>query len=232
MSTDIDFRSCDRADYPACASIGAAAFALDAGALERKLNGTTVKIYEAAVEICDGTSTYSELAVIDGEVAGFIFGRIERHFTLIDKCCLVKKYLPLLGRFLLGRYGSRQKLVRLLWPLLREEQELRGKVPPGEGKIEYFAVSPKYQGQGIGRKLMDRFVQHAVRCGVQALSVFTSETVSFWFYERYGFQRWAEFDSPLGSYLHGKPIKGFSYRLPLQGNHGANIQAADHMGRE
>ncbi|MBT9162294.1 MAG: hypothetical protein DDT27_00845 [Dehalococcoidia bacterium] len=219
-------------DYPACASIGAAAFALDAGALERKLNGTTVKIYEAAVEICDGTSTYGELAIVNGEIAGFIFGRIERHFTLIDKCRLVKKYLSLLGRFLLGQYGSCPKLVGLLGPLLREERELRRNVPPGEGRIEYFAVSPKYQGQGVGRKLMDRFVQHAARWGVQALSVFTGETVSFWFYERYGFHRWAEFKSPLGSYLHGKPIKGFSYRLPLQGNHGANIQAADHMGRE
>ena len=220
MSSDIDFRSCDRADYPACARISAAAFALVADSLDRKLNGAPVEIYEAMVEVCDRLSTYSELAIIEGEVAGFIFGRIERHFTLIDKCCLVKKYLTLLGRFLLGRYGSRQKLVRLVGPLLREGQELRRNIPPSEGWIEYFAVSPKYQGQGVGRKLMDRFVQHAARWGVQALSVFTDETASFWFYERYGFQRWAEFNSPLGSYLHGKPIKGFSYRLPLDEEHG------------
>jgi len=219
MSTDIDFRCCERADFPACARIGAAAFALDAGALDRKLNGVPIKIYEAAADVCDAVSTYRELAIVDGEVAGFIFGRIERHFTLIDRCCAMKRYLALLGPFLLGRFGRRRKLVKLLGPLLREEQEMRRNVPPSEGRVEYFAVSPKYQGQGVGRMLMDRFVQHAGRCGVQALSVFSGETVSFQFYERYGFRKWAEFDSALGSYLHDKLIKGFSYRLPLHEDH-------------
>jgi len=220
MSADIDFRYCDRADYPACAAIGEAAFASDAHAFARKIKGIQLhRIYTAAAEVCDGVSTYSELAIVDGEVAGFIFGRIERHFTLIYKCRLVPRYLSLLGSFLLGRFGRRWELVKLVGILLREGQELRGNVPPSEGRIEYFAVSPEYQGRGVGRKLMDRFVQYAGRHGVQALSVFTGETVSFWFYERYGFQRWAEFDSPLGSYLHGKPIKGFSYRLPLHEEH-------------
>jgi ribosomal protein S18 acetylase RimI-like enzyme len=216
MNSDIDFRWCNRADYPACAAIGEDAFASDAHALARKIKGIQLhRVYTAAAELCDAVSTYSELAVVDGEVVGFIFGRIERHFTLIDKCRLVKRYLALLGPFLLGRFGRRRELVKLLGPLRREGQEARRNVPPSEGRIEYFAVSPGYQGKGIGRKLMDRFVQYAGQYGVQALSVLTGENVSFWFYGRYGFQRWAEFDSPLGSYLYGKPIKGFSYRLPL-----------------
>ncbi|MCL0059350.1 GNAT family N-acetyltransferase [Dehalococcoidia bacterium] len=220
MNTDIDFRWCDRVDYPACAGIGEAAFASDAYALAQKIKGIQLhRIYTAAAEVCDAVSTYSELAIVDGEVAGFIFGRIERHFTLMDKCRSVKRYLPLLGRFLLGEFGPRRKLLQLLGPLAGEEQVLRRNVPPSEGRIEYFAVSPEYQGKGVGTRLMDRFVQYAGRYGVRAVSVFTGETVSFWFYERYGFQRWAEFDSPLGSYLHGKPIKGFSYRLPLQEKH-------------
>lgn len=220
MVADIVFRSCDRADYPACARIGAAAFALDAGALDRNTNGVPAGIYEAAVEVSDGGCTYGELAIINGEIAGFIFGRIDRHFSLIDKCYLAKIYLMLFGRFLLGRYGSRGKLIRLVVPLLSEEEELKKNLPPSEGRIEYFAVSPKYQGQGVGRKLMDRFVQHAARWNVQALSVFSGESVSFGFYERYGFQRWAEFHSPFTSYLHKKPIKGFSYRLLLHEGEG------------
>jgi ribosomal protein S18 acetylase RimI-like enzyme len=220
MSTDIHFRSCARADYPACADVGARAFALDAGALDRNLNGMPTSIYKAAVEVCDAVSTYRELAIIDGEVAGFIFGRIDRHFTLIDRCRSVKRYFALLKPFLLGRFGRRRKLVKLLGHLLREEQELRRNAPPSEGRIEYFAVSPEYQGKGVGRKLMDRFVRYAERCGVQALSVFTGESVSFGFYERYGFQRWAEFHSPFASYLHGKPVKGFSYRLALHAGEG------------
>jgi ribosomal protein S18 acetylase RimI-like enzyme len=192
--------------------------------LARKIKGIQLhRIYAAAAEVCDAVSTYSELAIVDGKVAGFIFGRIERHFTLIDRCCSLKMYLALVWPFLLGRFGRRRKLVRLFVPLLREDQELRRNVPPSEGRVEYFAVSPEYHNKGVGRKLMDRFVQYAGRHSVQALSVFTGESVSFRFYERYGFQRWAEFDSPLSSYLHGKPMKGFSYRLPLHEEH---IQSA------
>jgi ribosomal protein S18 acetylase RimI-like enzyme len=188
MSTDIDFRCCNRADYPTCAAIGEAAFASEAHAFAQKIKGVQLhRIYTATAEVCDAVSTYSELAIVDGEVAGFIFGRIERHFTLIHKCRLVKKCLSLLGLFLLGRFGRRWDLVKLLGPLLCEGQDLRRNVPPSEGRIEYFAVSPGYQGKGVGRKLMVRFVQYAGRCGMQALSVFTDESASFWFYERYGF---------------------------------------------
>ena len=62
---------------------------------------------------------------------------------------------------------------------------------------------------------MDRFVRHALRYKVESISVPTDETASFWFSERYGFRRWAEFKDPLESYCADRPIKGFIYQLVL-----------------
>ena len=217
MSIKIDFRRCSSADFPACASIGEAAFASDVHAFAQKVKGVQLhRIYTAAAEVSDAGATYSNLAIVDGEIAGFLFGRIDSHFTLINRYRSLQRYLPMFGRLILGQFGPRLKLLQLLGPLADEEQMLRRNVPPSEGRIEYFAVSPDYQGKGVGRRILDGFVRYAKRHGVRDIAVFTGETVSFWFYERYGFQRWAEFDSPFASYLYGKPKKGFSYRLALQ----------------
>lgn len=86
-------------------------------------------------------------------------------------------------------------------------------MPVSEAEVVLFAVTPEYQGIGIGRALMDRFVRHALKHRVKAISVATEETASFWFYEKYGFRRWAEYESPLESYLADKSIKGFTYQL-------------------
>ena len=86
-------------------------------------------------------------------------------------------------------------------------------MPASEAEVVLFAVAPEYQGIGIGRALMDRFVRHALKHKVKAISVATEETASFWFYDKYGFERWAEYESALESYLADKPIKGFTYQL-------------------
>jgi len=100
-------------------------------------------------------------------------------------------------------------------PCLDQLRVLRRNMPAGQAEVVLFAVAPKYQGKRIGRTLMDRFVHHALRCGVKSISVPTDETASFWFYERYGFRRWAEYKDPLESYLADRPITGFIYQLLL-----------------
>jgi len=84
-------------------------------------------------------------------------------------------------------------------------------VPVSEAEVVLFDVAPEYQGIGIGHALMDRFVRHAAKHKVKAISVPTDETASLWFYEKYGFRRWAEYKDPLESYLADRLIKGFTY---------------------
>lgn len=228
MNPNIDFRHCHKADLPTCARISIDAFGVDSLPLIRRMftKEEVSKLMVAGMEISYSVSTYSELAIVDKEIVGFIYGQVKRDFTLIDMCRVFKQLLLSLVRFLLGRYGSRRKLVRFMKPSLHEIKEVRRNMPPSDGEVVFFAVCPQYQGRGIGRALMDRFVHHASRRGVNVLSVSTNELSSFWFYESYGFEKWAEFNDPQASYLTDRLIKGFTYRLLLHKTNGAESQGA------
>ena len=212
MNREVRFRAYQEADLSVCAGIGVEVFPL----VTSRFSGKEVsKVMKGQVDGCHVVSNYRELAIADGEVAGLIFGRVKRRSVLIDICRTLKR-LPLISvRFLLGMYGSRRKLIRFLNPCLEQLRVLRKNRPAGEAEVVLFAVAPKYQGIGIGRALMDRFVHHALTYKVKSISVPTDETASFWFYERYGFRRWAEFKDPLESYCADRPTKGFTYQLVL-----------------
>lgn len=170
---------------------------------------------QAQIESCHAISSYHELAIENGEVAGLIFGRVKRKSVLFDMSQTLKRLFLISVRFLLGRYRSRRKLIRFLNPCLQELRALGRNMPASEAAVMLFVVAPKYQGIRIGRALMDRFVHHTLKYKVKSVSVSTDETASFWFYERYGFSRWAEYHDPLESYLADRPIKGFIYQLLL-----------------
>jgi ribosomal protein S18 acetylase RimI-like enzyme len=212
MNPDIDFRHYRRTDLPACAGIAVEAFPLIPS---RFIGEEPSKVMKIQIDSCHAVSNYHELAIVDGEVAGLLFGRVYRKSVLIDMCRTLKRLLLIKVRFLLGRYGSRRKLIKLIKPSLQEARALRKNMPPSEAMVVLFAVAPKHQGIGIGRALMDHFVHHALRYRVKAISVPTDETASFWFYERYGFRRWAEYKDAMQSYLADRPIKGFVYQLLL-----------------
>jgi ribosomal protein S18 acetylase RimI-like enzyme len=212
MSPAIDFRHYRRKDLAICASIAVEAFPLNTS---RFTGEEASKFMQAQIDGCYAVSNYYELAIADGKAAGLLFGRIKRKSALIDMCQTLKHLLLISVRFLLGRYGSRRKIIRLVKPSLQTLRALRRNMPASEAEVVLFAVAPKYQGKGIGRALMDHFTRYALRYKVKAISVPTDETASFWFYERYGFRRWAEYKDPLESYLANRPIKGFIYQLLL-----------------
>ena len=212
MNPSISFRCCQRTDLPVCASIAVEAFPLNTS---RFTGEEASKFMQAQIDGCYAISNYYELAIADGEVAGLLFGRVKQKSVLIDMCQTLKQLLLISVRFLLGRYGSRRKLIRLIKPSLQSLRAFKRNTPAGKAEVVLFAAAPKYQGKGIGHALMDRFVRHALRYKVKAILVPTDETASFWFYERYGFRRWAEYKDPLESYLANRPIKGFIYQLLL-----------------
>lgn len=209
MNPKISFRYYHRTHLPACSRIGVDVFPLYKG---RFIGEEVSKVMKAHIHSCYAISTHNELAMEDGEVVGFLFGRIKRNFTLIK---FLKQLFLIAVRYLRGKYGSRKKLIKFIMPCIQEAKELNRNMPPTDGQIVLFAVAPKYQGRGIGRMLMDRFVRHALKYGISVLSVPTDETVSYWFYERYGFRRWAEYKDSLLSYCAGRPITAFTYQFVL-----------------
>jgi len=212
MSPDISFRRCRRTDLVVCASVAVEAFPFRSSRFDGE---ETSKFMQAQIDGCHAISNYHELAIVGGKVTGLLFGRVKKRAVFIDVCQTLKRLALIKVRFLLGRYGSRRKLIGLIRPSLQGFRALGRNMPVSEAEVVLFAVAPKYQGKGIGRALMDRFIRHALKHKAKAISVPTDETASFWFYEKYGFRRWAEYKDPLETYLANRPIKGFIYLLVL-----------------
>ncbi|MBE0430754.1 MAG: GNAT family N-acetyltransferase [Dehalococcoidia bacterium] len=212
MNRDISFRHYRQADLPVCATIAGEAFPLVVG---RFVGEDMGKVMKGQIDGSRAMSNYQDLALADGKAVGLIFGRLKREPVLISMCRTLKRLILIMGRFLLGKYGNRRKLIRLVKPGLQALRVLRRNRPASEAEIVLFAVAQEYRGTGIGRALMDRFVSQARCHKATSISVPTDETASFWFYEKYGFTRWSEFHDPMESYCAGRPIKGFIYRLVL-----------------
>lgn len=212
MSSQVSFRCYQPADLPACAGIAAAAFPLAAG----RFSGEDVgKVMRGQIDGSLAMSNYAELALADGKVAGLIFGRFRSRSVLVDMWRTMRQIGLITVGFLRGSYGGRRKLMGLLGPGLWALSVLRRNMPASEAEVVLFAVAPQYQGTGIGRALMDRLVQQALRSQARSIAVPTDETASYWFYEKYGFTRCAEFDDPLESYFANRPIRGYIYQLLL-----------------
>jgi len=213
MDREIEFRSYYEPDLSLCAGIGVQVFPVVTGGFAGK---EISQVMEGQVDSCHAVCNYHELAVVDGAVVGLIFGWVSSGCVVIDGLRRLRRLLSIPVRFLLGRYGSRRKLIRYFGPCLQAVRVARRNAPGSQAEVVLFAVSPGYQGLGIGRALMDRFVHHASKCKARVISVTTDETLSFRFYERYGFRRWAEYRDVLTSYCSGgRSIKGFIYRLLL-----------------
>lgn len=212
MSLRLRFRDYQSSDHSTCATIGVEVFPL----VTSRFGGSAVKkVMIGQIDSCRAVSNYAELAIADGEVAGFIFARVKQSSLPVDTVRTLTRIIRVSVRFLLGRYGSRGKLIGYLSPCLRQLRVLRRNTPATQAEVVLFAVAPGYQGSGVGRALMDRLVGHALKHEVKAICVPTDESAGFRFYERYGFGRWAAFTDPLASYCAGRSITGFTYRLLL-----------------
>ncbi len=97
------------------------------------------------------------------------------------------------------------------------------------GEIPYYIHSPRgesaeiydlttmegYRG-GLGRALVDAFVEEARRAGLNRVDVGTDTELAWGFYERYGFQRVREFPLHIYDYsLPDRDVTGYIYSLTI-----------------
>lgn len=78
--------------------------------------------------------------------------------------------------------------------------ELLGK---NKGLIRYVYILPKYQRQGIGKKLMKKIEEEAKNEGLTKLSLFTSEQAKWAidFYKKLGYEIIVTRESEIGKYV-------------------------------
>ncbi len=210
---DLSFRECVSTDVPACAQMAEEAWPADPRVASRLhlLAGL-----EGYMEYGLTRSNWTDIACVDLVPAGLLFGRIDGLQGRPQPSDSPLGELPWAAKSLMGARRDMLILLRFLWNLELTEMKARLNMPRADASIEMFIVGSAHRGEGIGTRLLERFVEEARRSGSKKVTVYTDDTLSNWqFYERRGFKRTGGFHDNITSYYSQKRCRGMVYAMDL-----------------
>ena len=175
------------------------------------------RIMEPYVEIAAAWSNWTDIACLDsGEMIGVIFGDTRAKDSRGAGRRLMASEIRACAKIVLGRYGEVKRLPTLLWNFMMTEMKLLINRPETDAEIMLLLVDSRQRGKGIGRTLVDRFVNNALEAGSKRMSVYADDLASNWhFYESYGFKRAGLFFDNWSTYYNGERSMGIRFILDL-----------------
>jgi GNAT superfamily N-acetyltransferase len=206
MSEDLTFREYEKKDFERCVEITAAAWP--------ELTGGRAA---ADVEGYLWPATWRQLACIDTTPVGLLFGTIYSDLGALGKLKLPLMSATVNAKVLLGLYGKTPD--RLAWIMggIATEKDIRRGRAEADGKINLFVIDPAYRGKGIGKDLLQRFVEHAIGKGASRISVDSLEFESWGFYVKNGFTKLsATFRDALHSRIRNEDVKGYQFIMDIR----------------
>jgi ribosomal protein S18 acetylase RimI-like enzyme len=209
----LQIRKFNKEDTLRCSELAADAWPIVSTWVPKK---DVVKFMHSYVEIYKLQSTWLEVACISGNIVGFLFGRVNTDYKMIAK---IKAFFSILAigiKIISGRYGNVSKPFTLLWKFDLNELKVKRNTPKSDGEVVLFVVDSKYRGRGIGKVLMDRFMETAKNKNANVISVYTNTEANWRFYEKYGFKKYSAFYDDLTSYFKNEEVKGFVYTIGIQ----------------
>ncbi len=151
----------------------------------------------------------------DGVVLGLLFGAAG-HGSLFDNGYRgLAGGLRMLGRLLGAKgWGFGEKL-RWLRAIGAHNVARRSVLALSDSEITLLVVDAAARGRGLGRMLMDEYIDLCRSLGKDRITVETDLHSNFGFYEHYGYRRVGTFDSPMTLLFAGDSGDTFVYVLDL-----------------
>jgi len=204
---DIHYRPYVDSDLDRCAEL-----AVDAWPIVSAVAEDTHSLMKAYVKSSLLFSDYTELCCVGDEVVGLLFGLTHKKLPPFKTRLELNR---LFWGFVAGRYGPSKRRFRLLatfaLTLLKVEVICRRL----DCEVELFVVDAAYRGQGLGRALLDRFVDHLRDQNKRTLYLYTNMVSNWRFYEKYGFIKYRDFYDNQLSFLRGTKTQGYIYSYQL-----------------
>lgn len=160
-------------------------------------------------------SNFLNVVEEDGQLKGFLFGKIENQELTKDKYSNFAGQLKILKRlFSIKGVTFKKKLGYLKKVKLHEIN--RQKVEPRESsEVNLFVVDPESQGQGWGRKLINEFIAACKTMNVNRIVLETDKESNYGFYEHLCFRIKGSFYSPIQKEYSGVSGDTYVYELYL-----------------
>ncbi len=172
---------------------------------------------EGYIESSLMNANWTEIAYDSQGVVGFLFGRIDNYRGEVAVPGRLFGELPMLAKYIVGKYRNTPGILALFWTLLLTELKLKVNMPRSDADIRLFIVDSKHRGKGIGGMLIDRFLDTARNVGSTLATVYTDDKTSNWqFYEKYGFRKVGSFHDNVTSFFCDVDSTGMVYVLDLR----------------
>jgi len=172
---------------------------------------------EGYIESSLMNANWTEVAYDSQGVVGFLFGRIDKYSGDVAVPGSLFGELPMLAKYIVGKYRKSPRIWVLFWTLLLTELKLMLNMPRSDAQIELFIVGFEHRGKGIGGMMIDRFLHTARDVGSILATVYTDDRTSNWqFYEKYGFRRVGTFHDDVTSFFCNVDSTGMIYVLDLK----------------
>jgi ribosomal protein S18 acetylase RimI-like enzyme len=215
-SEEVTFRKYEATDLRRCAGLAEQAWPMRG---ERRTDPDEPSAFEPWIESSSMSATWAEVAVVSGDVVGFLFGSVDKMKPKGAGLEEVLNMLWMVRRMLSGGFDRWEAPLRTMLSFSFMEFKLEVNKPDADADIILLIVDAKYRGRNIGKALVDRFVETARNAGAHAISLFTDDKISNWkFYEIYGFRKTSTFYDNISTYFAGEPANAIYYLLDLDKN--------------
>lgn len=210
---ELSFRDFRRSDIKTCARISADAWPETANVTG---SGDTVRTMTLYVEFYYYSATWLDVACVDGQVVGLLFGRIDREQGMRGKVRSRLGHVRVYLKLLTGRYWKGADRFKLMRSAMSDDKNIVENSPDADGEVMLFVVDGRFQGRGIGKALMDRFLQQARKTDSKRITVSTNDIGCNWgFYDKYGFKLQSSFRDSFTSFVRKQEIKNLIFSIDL-----------------
>ena len=153
------------------------------------------------------------VAVADGEARGVLTGYFPNALSQIRAASLMSGFAL---KVALHRYEMRPFARAAWWRVSLGNLSVLIREPRSPAEITMLNSQEEYRG-GIGRALVDAWVDEVRSRGFEKCTVVTDTTVNWKFYENYGFERIRDIAVKTFDYaLPGEDSRAFVYSLAIQ----------------
>jgi len=206
---NLTFRPYKQADLSRCTELSVSAWPI----VTRLTKKDDVSLFmRAFVTLSLTLSDYTEVCCDGKQVIGLLFGATGNIPLSPEK---KRERRTVLWAFIRGRYGRMKHHFRFLVGVVLSMVKFEFLCSRFDSEVKLLIVDKAYRGQGIGRTLMDHFVDHAKQNNRKTIYLGTNVESSWGFYESYGFKKYRDFHDNGLSVMRGRRTTSFIYYYNL-----------------
>ena len=207
----VSFRKYEPGDLKRCAALAVQAWPIRGRPVAQPGEPNT---FEAWIESDSRSATWTEVAVVSGDVVGFLFGSVDKLKAKGTAREEAEDMLWMFRRVFSGDIRGWRISIRTAVSFFLTQFMLEINRPEADAEISLLIVDEKFRGRDIGKTLVDRFVKTAKEAGAHSVRLFTDDKISNWkFYEILGFRKTVSFYDAISTYFAGERANAIYYVL-------------------